>query len=106
MTTQTAAIELPDNVKNWTPEAQAKWVIEQRTAEAQKAPVGDVLIASAYGSPRLRVNGANCYERLPERDSWLETETYRRPDGTTYVRTREAGRWGAVFSVGGWDVTR
>jgi hypothetical protein len=38
----------------------------------------------------------------PERETYTETETYEREDGTQYSRTRTVSRWGGSYSEGEW----
>jgi len=59
----------------------------------------DKLVDQRYGDGRV----GNPYERYPERSSWVEFETWERPDGTRYTLTRHASRWGGVFSYEPWQ---
>ena len=62
----------------------------------------DKLISSNYGNPRLKEKGLNPYERLPERDSWTESETRERADGTQYRLENPIHRWGGMTNAEGW----
>lgn len=67
--------------------------------------MADKLISTCDTSLRNQP-GLNPYARYPERETYTESETYQREDGSTYTRTRGVSRWGGVFSVDAWEVVK
>lgn len=41
----------------------------------------------------------------PERHTWVQTQTWQRPDGSTYERRREVTRWASSFAFEPWVIT-
>jgi len=56
-----------------------------------------------HGDPLLEAKGLNCFQRYPERTSWVETETRCWVDGTVATFRRNCGRWSTEVSVGEWE---
>lgn len=61
------------------------------------------LSTMAYARYKTTGDRTSVYLSSPERESFTESCTYQRPDGTTYTRTRDVYRWNDVYSYGEWS---